>query len=212
MGDDNFNFLFKVVVTGDSTVGKTNIITRFTTNTFTLANKATIGVDFGHAEVTVADNTSVKVQIWDTAGQERFRAINRGFYHKAAGAMVVYDITQAETFKNAEKWLTELRQYAGDDVVVMLVGNKTDLSPSRAVATEDAKKFAQQHGLLFLETSALAGDKINQAFQETIEAIYEKNAEGRKHDPSPRPTIDPTVQRIIVGGLEPPEPKPSCRC
>jgi len=182
--DENYEFLYKVVVTGDSGVGKTNIITRFTSNEFYVGNKATIGVEFGHAEVTLGDNTKVKVQIWDTAGQERFRAITRGYYRGAVGALIVYDITKAQSFKNVEKWLQELGEHADSDIVIMLVGNKTDLKASREVATDDAKKFAQKSNLLYIETSALDGENIQLAFQQTISAIYDKKkpAPGGRND------------------------------
>jgi len=147
--DENFDYLYKVVVTGDSGVGKTNIITRFTTNEFHMENKATIGVEFGHAEVVLTDNTKIKVQIWDTAGQERFRAITRGYYRGAVAALVVYDITKAATFRNVEKWLQELQTHADPDIVIMLVGNKSDLKAQREVATDDAKRFAEKRTSFF---------------------------------------------------------------
>lgn len=172
--DENFDFLYKVVVTGDSGVGKTNIITRFTANEFSLESKATIGVEFGHAEITLGDGSKIKVQIWDTAGQERFRAITRGYYRGAVGALIVYDITKAVSFRNVEKWLQELRQHAFDDIVIMLVGNKSDLKQAREVPSEDAKKFAQKNNLLFIETSALDGENIKEAFYQTVSEIREK--------------------------------------
>jgi len=172
--DENFDFLYKVVVTGDSGVGKTNIITRFTANEFSLESKATIGVEFGHAEITLGDSSKIKVQIWDTAGQERFRAITRGYYRGAVGALIVYDITKSVSFRNVEKWLQELRQHAFDDIVIMLVGNKSDLKQAREVPTDEAKKFAQKNNLLFIETSALDGENIKEAFYQTVSEIREK--------------------------------------
>jgi len=189
--DDNYDYLYKVVVTGDSGVGKTNIITRFTANEFHLENKATIGVEFGHSELTLQDGTKIKVQIWDTAGQERFRAITRGYYRGAVGALIVYDITKAITFKNVEKWLQEMHEHADKDIVIMLVGNKLDLKASREVATEDAKRFAQKNNLLYIETSALDGENIQLAFQQTINAIYESKKQQRTTD-EPRPSDNPT--------------------
>jgi len=217
--DDNYDYLYKVVVTGDSGVGKTNIITRFTANEFHLENKATIGVEFGHSELTLQDGTKIKVQIWDTAGQERFRAITRGYYRGAVGALIVYYITKAVTFKNVEKWLQEMHEHADKDIVIMLVGNKLDLKASREVATEDAKRFAQKNNLLYIETSALDGENIQLAFQQTINEIYEK----KKKQPSPedRP-IDSdlkgntkTVQLTrpdepTTGQTGKPQPKPGC--
>jgi len=186
--DENFDFLYKVVVTGDSGVGKTNIITRFTSNEFHLESKATIGVEFGHAEISLADNAKIKVQIWDTAGQERFRAITRGYYRGAVGALIVYDITKAATFKNVEKWLQELHEHADADIIIMLVGNKTDLKQNREVSSEEAKRFAQKSNLLYIETSALDGENIKDSFHQTISEIYNKRKpkeqKGSDEDPS----------------------------
>eukprot|EP01116_Phalansterium_solitarium_P021589 TRINITY_DN677_c0_g1_i2.p2 TRINITY_DN677_c0_g1~~TRINITY_DN677_c0_g1_i2.p2 ORF type:complete len:216 (+),score=52.49 TRINITY_DN677_c0_g1_i2:105-752(+) len=211
--DENYEFLYKVVVTGDSGVGKTNIITRFTSNEFYVGNKATIGVEFGHAEVTLADSTKVKVQIWDTAGQERFRAITRGYYRGAVGALIVYDITKAQSFKNVEKWLSELGEHADNDIVIMLVGNKTDLKASREVATEDAKKFAQKSNLLYIETSALDGENIQLAFQQTISAIYDKKkpTPGSKADGSAGPS-GPSKGQVIKPSSTDPAPPPKKGC
>jgi len=166
--------LYKVVVTGDSGVGKTNVISRFTNDEFILDNKATIGVEFGYAEVKVGGGAIAKVQIWDTAGQERFRAITRGYYKGAVGALVVYDLTKMQTFKNIEKWLQELREYAESDIVIMLVGNKKDLENEREVPTQEAQKFAQKQSLLYMETSALDGENVSAAFEQTINEIHSR--------------------------------------
>jgi len=193
--DDDAGFLYKVVVTGDSGVGKTNIISRFTSNEFNIENKATIGVEFGHAELTVND-TKVKVQIWDTAGQERFRAVTRGYYRGAVGALMVYDITKAQTFKNVEKWMQELREYADPEIVIMLVGNKSDLKSNREVATDDAKVFAKKNSLLYIEASALDGENIKEAFQQTVNAIHEQRLK------------KPYTSQVTTPGDAAPAPKP----
>jgi len=196
--DDDAGFLYKVVVTGDSGVGKTNIISRFTSNEFNIENKATIGVEFGHAELTVHD-TKVKVQIWDTAGQERFRAVTRGYYRGAVGALMVYDITKAQTFKSIEKWMQELREYADPDIVIMLVGNKSDLKSNREVATEDATAFAKKNSLLYIEASALDGDNIKEAFQRTVNAIHEKRIKDPKEGNSTTSTGDMPAPKPTTG-------------
>jgi len=190
--DENYDYLYKVVVTGDSGVGKTNIITRFTTNEFQVSNKPTIGVEFGYSELTLQDGTKIKVQIWDTAGQERFRAITRGYYRGAVGALIVYDITKGLTFKNVEKWLQEMHEHAEKDIVIMLVGNKLDLKASRELPTEDAQRFAQKNNLLYIETSALDGENIQKAFQQTINEIYEKKKQQRTTDERPESTGGPS--------------------
>jgi len=174
--------MYKVVVTGDSGVGKTNIITRFTSNEFNLENKATIGVEFGHAEVTLRDHTKAKVQIWDTAGQERFRAITRGYYRGAVGALIVFDITKQSSFRNVDKWLQELKEHADANVVIMLIGNKSDLRDQREVATAEAQKYSKKNQLLYIETSALDGENIKEAFQQAVEAIYERRGNSVEED------------------------------
>jgi len=188
--DESYDYLYKVVVIGDSGVGKTNIITRFTTNEFIVENKATIGVEFGHAEFKLADGIKIKVQIWDTAGQERFRAITRGYYKGAHGALVVFDITKAITFRNVEKWITELQEFADSDIVIMLVGNKTDLKDEREILTEEARRYSEKNNLLYIETSAFDGANIQQSFQNIVTTIYERK---KKPEKSPNPeTIKPS--------------------
>nr|AAW27229.1 SJCHGC05511 protein [Schistosoma japonicum]CAX69561.1 Ras-related protein Rab-11A [Schistosoma japonicum] len=169
--DPQLGLLFKIVLIGDSGVGKTNLRSRFTNQEFNLESKSTIGVDFATKNV-VIDGKVVKAQIWDTAGQERYRAITSAYYRGAVGALLVYDISKPDTFLNLDRWLDELREYASDDVVIMLVGNKCDLKHLRCVLTEDAKLFAEQQGMSFMETSALNAFNVEEAFCQTLKTIY----------------------------------------
>lgn len=130
-----------VVLIGDSGVGKSNLLLRFTKNDFQAESKSTIGVEFATRTLKIEDKT-VKAQIWDTAGQERYRAITSAYYRGAVGALLVYDITKKQTFDNAERWLNELREHADQEIVILLVGNKSDLRHIRAVTTEEARDFA----------------------------------------------------------------------
>ncbi|CAO3677422.1 unnamed protein product [Rhizopus stolonifer] len=139
--DDEYDYLFKVVLIGDSGVGKTNLLSRFTRNEFSLESKSTIGVEFATRSIKV-DQKVIKAQIWDTAGQERYRAITSAYYRGAVGALLVYDISKLTTYESVERWLKELRDHADSNIVIMLVGNKSDLKHLRAVTTEDAKQFA----------------------------------------------------------------------
>ncbi|KAL9325440.1 hypothetical protein ACSQ67_006085 [Phaseolus vulgaris] len=141
--DDDYDYLFKVVLIGDSGVGKSNLLSRFTRNEFSLESKSTIGVEFATRSIRVDDKV-VKAQIWDTAGQERYRAITSAYYRGAVGALLVYDVTRHVTFENVERWLKELRDHTDANIVVMLVGNKADLRHLRAVSTEDATKVLTQ--------------------------------------------------------------------
>jgi len=130
-----------VVLIGDSGVGKSNLLSRFTRNEFNLDSKSTIGVEFATRSIQV-DAKTIKAQIWDTAGQERYRAITSAYYRGAVGALLVYDISKHQTYENVTRWLKELRDHADSNIVIMLVGNKSDLRHLRAVPTEEAKQFA----------------------------------------------------------------------
>ena len=163
--------MFKVVLIGDSGVGKSNILSRFTRNEFSLESKSTIGVEFATRSIQV-DGKTVKAQIWDTAGQERYRAITSAYYRGAVGALLVYDITKQVTFENVERWLKELRDHADSNIVIMLVGNKSDLRHLRSVSTEDAKAFSEKEGLSFIETSALEATNVEESFQIILSEIY----------------------------------------
>ncbi|KAK2498948.1 LOW QUALITY PROTEIN: hypothetical protein MC885_011528 [Smutsia gigantea] len=131
----------RVVLIGDSGVGKSNLLSRFTRNEFNLESKSTIGVEFATRSIQV-DSKTIKAQIWDTAGQERYRAITSAYYRGAVGALLVYDIAKHLTYENVERWLKELRDHADSNIVIMLVGNKSDLRHLRAVPTDEARAFA----------------------------------------------------------------------
>ncbi|KAH8824584.1 GTPase [Flagelloscypha sp. PMI_526] len=167
----NYDYLFKVVLIGDSGVGKSNLLSRFTRNEFNLESKSTIGVEFATRSINV-DSKTVKAQIWDTAGQERYRAITSAYYRGAVGALLVYDIAKHGTYQNVVRWLKELRDHADSNIVIMLVGNKSDLKHLRAVSTDDATAFAQENSLSFIETSALDASNVEAAFQNILTEIY----------------------------------------
>lgn len=161
-----------VVLIGDSGVGKSNLLSRFTTNEFNMESKSTIGVEFATRTIEV-EGKKIKAQIWDTAGQERYRAITSAYYRGAVGALIVYDISKSSSYENCNHWLTELRENADENVAVGLIGNKSDLAHLRAVPTDEAKNFAQENQLLFTETSALNSENVETAFRELITAIYQ---------------------------------------
>jgi len=168
---EEYDYLFKVVLIGDSGVGKSNLLSRFTRNEFNLESKTTIGVEFATKSI-VAEDKTIKAQIWDTAGQERYRAITSAYYRGAVGALLVYDISKHVTFENVERWLKELRDHADANIVIMLVGNKSDLRHQRAVHTNEAMEFAEKHNLAFIETSALDSKGVETAFQRILTEIY----------------------------------------
>jgi len=184
--DDDYDYLFKVVLIGDSGVGKSNLLSRFTRNEFNLESKTTIGVEFATKSI-VTEGKTIKAQIWDTAGQERYRAITSAYYRGAVGALLVYDISKHITFENVERWLKELRDHADVKIVIMLVGNKSDLRHLRAVQTSEAMAFAEAHDLAFIETSALDSTGVETAFHRILTEIYRlvSKEQARKADAEP---------------------------
>lgn len=171
--DDSYNFVFKVVLIGESGVGKSNLLSRFTKNEFSHDSRTTIGVEFSTRTVQL-DNYTIKAQIWDTAGLERYRAITSAYYRGAVGALLVYDISKHLTYESAERWLKELYEHADPHIVVMLVGNKRDLESLRTVPEKEARAFADSKGLMFMETSALDSFNVEAAFNEVLTAIHMK--------------------------------------
>ncbi|CAK82965.1 unnamed protein product (macronuclear) [Paramecium tetraurelia] len=169
--DEEYDFLFKIVLIGDSGVGKTNILKRFINNDFQLESKPTIGVEFA-TKTLQQSGKSVKCQIWDTAGQERYRAITNAYYRGAVGAFICYDVTREPTFKNTEKWLAELKEHADGNIVIIMIGNKTDAVDQRAVRTDEASNFCEQQKIGFIETSALDGTNIDVAFNKIVANIF----------------------------------------
>ncbi|XP_037532021.1 ras-related protein Rab-25b isoform X1 [Nematolebias whitei] len=171
--DEAYNFVFKVVLIGESGVGKSNLLSRFTKNEFNHDSRTTIGVEFSTRTVQL-NGFTIKAQIWDTAGLERYRAITSAYYRGAVGALLVFDITKHLTYESVERWLKELYEHADPHIVVMLVGNKSDLESERSVPMEEAKDFAEKKGLLFLETSALQSTNVEAAFSRVLAEIHKK--------------------------------------
>ncbi|WOK96904.1 hypothetical protein Cni_G05612 [Canna indica] len=165
------DYLFKIVMIGDSSVGKSNLLARFARNEFYPNSKATIGVEFQTQKMNI-DGKEIKAQIWDTAGQERFKAVTSAYYRGAVGALVVYDISRHQTFDTIGRWLNELKTYSNMNVVTILVGNKTDLKDAREVSTAEGKALAEAQGLFFIETSALDSSNVAAAFQTVVREIY----------------------------------------
>jgi len=158
-----YDYLFKLLLIGDSGVGKSCLLLRFADDTYTESYISTIGVDFKIRTIEL-DGKTIKLQIWDTAGQERFRTITSSYYRGAHGIIVVYDVTDQESFNNVKQWLQEIDRYACENVNKLLVGNKCDLTTKKVVDYTTAKEYAEQLGIPFLEASAKDSINVENAF------------------------------------------------
>ena len=175
--EEQYDFLYKLVLVGDMNVGKTFLLSRYVKGQVPKSTGPTIGVEFATKTVALPGGGTVKAQIWDTAGQERYRAITTAHYRRALGALLVYDITQEKTFASVRKWMQELRDHADPDIVIMLVGNKVDLlEQERQVPRETAQRLAQEQGFLFSETSAVQGTHVREAFETLLGEISKRRS------------------------------------
>ena len=174
MENKEYDLLFKLILIGDSYVGKSNILLKYLKNQFNENSKTTIGVEFGTKNI-IINNKRIKIQIWDTAGQERYRSITSAYYKGAKGALIVYDITRKNTFDNIDKWITDLKLNSDKNICIIILGNKSDLIDKREINKNDGIKKAEMYKTAFLETSALNGDNISKAFDELIEQIVINN-------------------------------------
>ena len=170
---EEYDMMIKVILIGDSGVGKTNIMSKFLKNQFMENSKATVGVEFG-SKLFNHEGHKIKAQIWDTAGQEKYKAITGAYYKGSKGALVVYDITRKETFATIEKWVNDLKTTGEPKITIIIIGNKSDLSDKRQVPKEQGEEKAKSFGCAFLETSAFSGDNIDKAFEIMVKEIYEK--------------------------------------
>jgi Ras-related protein Rab-1A len=173
MHTSEYDYLFKLLLIGDSGVGKSCLLLRFADDTYTESYISTIGVDFKIRTIELEGKT-VKLQIWDTAGQERFRTITSSYYRGAHGIIVVYDVTDNDTFTNVKQWLQEIDRYASEGVNKLLVGNKSDLTSKKVVEYSVAKEFADQLNIPFLETSAKNATNVEQAFLTMAKQIKDR--------------------------------------
>ncbi|KAM8848471.1 ras-related protein Rab-41 isoform 3-T3 [Neosynchiropus ocellatus] len=161
---------FKLVFLGEQSVGKTSLITRFMYDSFDNTYQATIGIDFLSKTMYLEDRT-VRLQLWDTAGQERFRSLIPSYIRDSTIAVVVYDITNLNSFQQTSKWIDDVRTERGSDVIIMLVGNKTDLADKRQVSVEAAERKARELNVMYIETSAKAGYNVKQLFRRVAAAL-----------------------------------------
>jgi Ras-related protein Rab-1A len=188
-----YDFLFKLVIIGDSGVGKSCLLLRFADDYFPESYLPTIGVDFKIRTIELDDGKKIKLQIWDTAGQERFKTITSSYYKGAHGIIVVYDVTDQESFNNVKQWLQQIEQHAAENVNKLLVGNKCDLTGERVVYYNTAQAFADKYDIQFLETSAKDATDVEQAFMTIADDILKRmaspDAAGKRF-----PVLDPSAK------------------
>ena len=178
MAEEEYDFIFKILLLGNSDVGKSSIILRYVDNSWSDTFVPTIGVDFKVKSLDV-DNKSIKMQIWDTAGQERFRNVISSYFKGSHGILLIYDITNDDSFKNLDNWLSQIEEYANKNVLKILIGNKKDLEEERQVPTDKGQAFANSYGMQFIETSAKEDTNINEAFEILAKAMIKCNTENK---------------------------------
>lgn len=169
--EEDLDFYLKVVIVGDTGVGKTNLLTRYTKNTFYENSKNTIGVDFSGVDMNIRGK-SIKTQFWDTAGQEKYQSMASAYYKNSLGAFLVYDITRVETFNNLGKWIDLLKEHSNPEILIFLIGNKSDLAAKRQVTKETAENFSKKNKLFFKEVSAK--ENYNQCVQKAFNILLEE--------------------------------------
>ena len=170
---NKYNYLFKYIIIGDPSVGKSNLLMKFAHNKFTDEYQATIGVEFGAKNITF-DNQIYRIQIWDTAGQENFRSITRAYYKNSVCALVVYDISSRDSFNNVSTWIEDCKNQSPKTIFMVLVGNKSDLEDKRQVSKEEGQELADKYGIQFYETSAKTGDNVDAIFYNSADEIAKK--------------------------------------
>lgn len=186
---------------------------RYRNDEFSNDTKHTIGVEFATQEIEIEDKR-VKIQIWDTAGQERYRAITKAYYRGALGAILLYDITETETFENLNKWINEIKTNSAPDIKIMLVGNKKDLEDKRSISMDVATKLAKEHSMAFLEASAKSGDLVIECFETVVKQIYKeqlkkesKKVKVKKEEATVKP---PEAEKINLDDESKKKTKTSC--
>jgi len=207
---ESYEQLYKIIIIGDSGVGKSNILGRYLNNEFKQETKSTVGVEFGSKKLKVS-GINVKLQIWDTAGQERYRAITSAYYKGSKGCFIVYDITSTQSFDDVEKWYEEIIKITEKGISLILVGNKSDLESERKVTVEMGQNKAKNLNCPFFETSALNNTHIDTVFQTISEDIYNKSKNEKSLDDDDDDyDIVPKEEKIITINTEKPKEKSCC--
>jgi small GTP-binding protein len=181
MVSNSFDLIYKVLLLGDTSVGKTCFLLRYTEDTFTENHISTIGVDYKLKLLSTAPDKNIKLQIWDTAGQDRFRCITKNYFRGSHGILLIYDITSTSSFNNIKNWILQIRESLGEQPCITLVGNKVDLESNRRISKDDGIRLAKEYGMSFFETSAKDNTNINEAFNQLTKEMLTKG-EGKKED------------------------------
>ena len=170
---EEYELMIKIILIGDSGVGKSNIMSKYLKNLFMEFSKSTIGVEFNSKTFNYQGH-KIKAQIWDTAGQEKFRSMASTYYKGSKGAFIIYDITKRQSFESSEKWINDLKAKADPNLITIIIGNKNDLEEEREVTKDEGEEKAKSFECAFLETSALSGDNIDIAFETMVGQVFEK--------------------------------------
>ncbi|XP_025772048.1 ras-related protein Rab-3D isoform X2 [Herpailurus yagouaroundi] len=204
--DQNFDYMFKLLLIGNSSVGKTSFLFRYADDSFTPAFVSTVGIDF-KVKTVYRHDKRIKLQIWDTAGQERYRTITTAYYRGAMGFLLMYDVANQESFTAVQDWATQIKTYSWDNAQVILVGNKCDLEDERVVPTEDGRRLADDLGFEFFEASAKENINVKQVFERLVDIICEKMNESLEPGSGP----GSNGKGPALGDTPPPEPS-GCSC
>ncbi|XP_016055300.1 PREDICTED: ras-related protein Rab-3C [Miniopterus natalensis] len=205
--DQNFDYMFKLLIIGNSSVGKTSFLFRYADDSFTSAFVSTVGIDF-KVKTVLRNEKRIKLQIWDTAGQERYRTITTAYYRGAMGFVLMYDITNEESFSAVQDWSTQIKTYSWDNAQVILVGNKCDMEDERVVSSERGQRLGEQLGFEFFETSAKDNINVKQTFEHLVDIICDKMSEGLETDQAAATAAKQSTRLTET----PPPPQPSCGC
>lgn len=182
--DQHFDYMFKILIIGNSSVGKTSFLFRYADDSFTSAFVSTVGIDF-KVKTVIRREKRMKLQIWDTAGQERYRTITTAYYRGAMGFILMYDVTNEESFNSVQDWVTQIKTYSWDNAQVILVGNKSDMEAERVVTYDRGKQLADQLGLEFFETSAKENINVKNVFERLVDIICDKMSDGLDSESMP---------------------------
>ena len=212
MSDDeleNYDLLYKIIIIGDTCVGKSNILSRYLKDEFREDSKNTVGVELGTKFLKIK-GVGAKIQIWDTAGQERYRAITSSYFKGSHGCFIVYDITNESSFENVDKWFEQVQKDASKDVSIILVGNKCDLENQRKISREKGEEKAKNLNSSFFETSALSNINIDDIFNEMVNNIYERTGGSKNEDDDKDIEIINENEKAVSLDPETPEKKGCC--